>query len=286
MSGRKGSRPRFASAVGVALGALVLGLGLGAVLVGCTSAAQSDTKAVAKPAPALPTEAEVSWRLSPDETVTVVPAKAVGVVDGDSLVVRLADGTQEEIRLIGTDAPEVRVQRDVYGMEAAKHAAVLLRRQPNVFLENGPDKQDKYGRRLAYVWLAEPSASPSAAEVRTRMLNAKMLTSGYSKLYTKKPNTRYAELFGVYAEEARAAEKGLWDPKLTQHAGPSTLWNPTSSGETTAVMSPYLGNLTSKKFHISTCENALKMRASNHAPFNTREDAIDDGYVPCKICNP
>jgi micrococcal nuclease len=277
---------RSVLAKGVLLAGLALALGSGAALLGCAASAQSSTKGAAKSTSAAPTQAEVSWRLSPDETVTVVPAKAVGVVDGDSLVVRLADGAQQEIRLIGTDAPELAAQRDVYGMEAARHAAVILRNQPKVFLEYGPDRSDKYGRPLAYVWLAKPSASPSASDVRTDMLNAKMLTSGYSKLYTKKPNTRYAELFSLYAEQAQSAKKGLWDPKLTQHAGPSTLWSPASSAASSEIISLYLGNLTSKKFHLSTCENAQKMRVSNRVSFYTREDAVDAGYVPCNICKP
>lgn len=50
------------------------------------------------------------------------------------------------------------------------------------------------------------------------------------------------------------------------------------------VIKPYHGNVKSKKFHRQgcryySCRNCL-------ARFQTREDAIKAGYIPCKVCKP
>lgn len=49
---------------------------------------------------------------------------------------------------------------------------------------------------------------------------------------------------------------------------------------------PYIGNKNSMKFHLSSCESANTMKEKNKVYFNTREEAINDGYIPCKSCNP
>lgn len=46
----------------------------------------------------------------------------------------------------------------------------------------------------------------------------------------------------------------------------------------------YIGNKNSSKFHKDTCENLPK--ESNRIYFDSREDAIESGYEPCKSCNP
>lgn len=46
----------------------------------------------------------------------------------------------------------------------------------------------------------------------------------------------------------------------------------------------YIGNLNTHKFHRPSCSTLPK--ESNRIYFDTREDAIAAGYVPCKKCNP
>jgi len=274
-----------ACAIAAAVLAVVFGLGASSLLSAPAPGSTSD-HAPAKGSAVSLSAAEEAWRLDEDATMSVVPASAVGVIDGDSLVFRLADGKLEEVRLTGLDAPELRYQRDVYGMVSAEQAATLLRRQPKVFLETGPDERDRYGRLLAYVWLEKPNARPSASEVRETMLNARMLTEGYAKLYTRKPNTKYAGLFEAYVKQAAADARGLWDPTVAEEAGPSASWTASLTSDPNTASAPYVGNAISKKFHRATCENALKIRLSSRVPLQTRESAVKAGYVPCRICNP
>lgn len=54
----------------------------------------------------------------------------------------------------------------------------------------------------------------------------------------------------------------------------------------TVLASNYVGNANSKKFHYSDCSSVNKMNPANRVNFNTRDEAINAGYVPCKRCNP
>ena len=48
----------------------------------------------------------------------------------------------------------------------------------------------------------------------------------------------------------------------------------------------YVGNANTGKFHYATCYMVDKMNPNNKVFMNTREEAINAGYVPCKRCNP
>ena len=48
----------------------------------------------------------------------------------------------------------------------------------------------------------------------------------------------------------------------------------------------FVGNKNSKKFHISTCEGANKIKESNKVYFDSYEDAINGGYTSCNTCRP
>ena len=52
------------------------------------------------------------------------------------------------------------------------------------------------------------------------------------------------------------------------------------------LASNYVGNVNSKKFHYTDCSFAQKMKASNRVEFNSRDEAVNAGYIPCKKCQP
>lgn len=54
----------------------------------------------------------------------------------------------------------------------------------------------------------------------------------------------------------------------------------------TVLASTYVGNANSKKFHYADCHFVNKMNPANRVDFNTREEAINAGYIPCKRCQP
>ena len=59
-----------------------------------------------------------------------------------------------------------------------------------------------------------------------------------------------------------------------------------TAGEPT-IEGSYVANKNSKKFHLDTCDSVLEMKESNKLYFEGyREELIEQGYVPCKRCNP
>lgn len=82
-------------------------------------------------------------------------------------------------------------------------------------------------------------------------------------------------------------ESSLGDKTST--ASPSE--SETSSSENTSSTNTntltYILNTNSHKFHKPDCSSASKISDANRKDFyGTREELIEDGYEPCKICNP
>lgn len=119
------------------------------------------------------------------------------VVDGDTIKVSLL-GT---LRLIGIDTPETRDPRkpvQCFGIEASNKAKELLSGK-KVYLEYDPaQKQDKYGRTLAYVYREDGL-----------FYNAEMIKQGYAHSYVRFPHPRLDE-FNTYQQEARDNGRGFW----------------------------------------------------------------------------
>jgi len=127
------------------------------------------------------------------------------IVDGDTVRVTMPDGSEERVRFIGVDTPE---RARPFFEEATDYTRSTLAGK-SIFLEFDVTQRDRYGRLLAYVWTDSP-ASGSEAEIRTKMLNARLLLDGYAATMTVPPNVRYVELFRVFQQEARQKERGLW----------------------------------------------------------------------------
>ncbi len=131
------------------------------------------------------------------------------VVDGDT--VELSDGRL--LRYIGIDAPEVRrrvgdqwiVAPEPMGQEATDFNRRLVEGR-RVRLEFDVQSHDRFGRLLAYVYVADGGAG----EV---MVNAEMLRAGMAQPLTIPPNVKYAEHFRALAEEARQEGRGLWEDR-------------------------------------------------------------------------
>jgi len=140
--------------------------------------------------------------------VNAVSVRVIRVTDGDTIRVRLECGIEERVRFIGVDTPENTREVEPFGEEAAAFTQSKLDGK-TVFLEMDVTERDRFGRLLAYVWLAEP-VNDNETEVRAKMFNAELLLQGYAQVMTIPPNVKYAEMFLKFEREARDAEKGLW----------------------------------------------------------------------------
>jgi micrococcal nuclease len=124
------------------------------------------------------------------------------VVDGDTVDVDI-NGDTERIRLIGLNTPETVDPRrtvECFGKEASEKARGILSGQ-KVRIETDPTQgtRDKYGRLLAYVFLADGT-----------LFNKMMIEEGYGHEYTYNLPYKYQEEFKAAETKARELKKGLW----------------------------------------------------------------------------
>src|SRR3954454_19494377 len=129
-------------------------------------------------------------------------ARVVRVVDGDTIVARLASGATERVRLIGIDTPEsVKPGTSVqcFALKASAYTKHLLTGRAVRLVEDA-EARDRYGRLLAYVY-----RKPDGLFV-----NAELVRRGYAQTLTIPPNVRFAERFLALARQARDAGTGLW----------------------------------------------------------------------------
>lgn len=118
------------------------------------------------------------------------PAELVTVFDGDTLLVRL-DGAEEEVRLLGVNAPE---RGECFSTEARQAVDSLLADASLTIEVVGG--RDQFGRLLGYAYAG------------STLVNLALVEGGYA-LALQADHPRLIE-FGAAEEEAFAAGNGLW----------------------------------------------------------------------------
>jgi len=111
----------------------------------------------------LPTNERSPFESSETETVVVHR-----VIDGDT--VQLSDGTR--VRLLGIDSPEL-AQQDKAAETGAVEAREWLRLEvegTSVTLRYGPERHDRYGRTLAWIY-----------DSHGELINLQLLTEGHAR---------------------------------------------------------------------------------------------------------
>lgn len=124
----------------------------------------------------------------------------IRVVDGDTIIVN----TDERIRFIGVDTPEVKDPRkpiERFGPESSEKTKSLLIDTGKICLiaDSIGDEIDKYGRTLAYIFTEDGLD-----------VNAELLHTGFAKAYLYFPLERKEE-FACYHKQAKEAEVGMWE---------------------------------------------------------------------------
>jgi micrococcal nuclease len=121
------------------------------------------------------------------------------VVDGDTAHIEVG-GRDLDVRFIGVDTPEtVAPDQPVqcYGPEASAYTTRRLEGE-RVRLEFDVERQDRYGRTLAYVWVGD------------ELFNETLVRDGYAVVTTFPPDVRYVERFVAAQRDAREHGRGLW----------------------------------------------------------------------------
>lgn len=218
-------------------------------------------------------------------------ARVEHVVDGDTAHLMIGV-SHEKVRFIGIDTPESTVEIEPFGKKASSRTHTLLDGK-TVWLEFDAERRDQYGRLLAYIWL-EPPASRGEDEIRTKMLNARLVDEGFAQVYTFPPNVAYTDTFVRLQRSARQAQRGLWavegaaDPLEGRRAESSPGVSRTrTSPPTTATLAGSLGRrlvyytANGSHYHRRTCRFAK----SAQRPISALE-AQKRGLTPCAVCDP
>jgi micrococcal nuclease len=144
----------------------------------------------------------VSPRPLPGATPDVPRGTVTAITDGDTIRVRLADGREERVRLIGVDSPELDDAREnvrFMAFLAKRFAFSRLYRAP-VELLPGPETRDSYGRLLAFVRTADGE-----------IFNVTLVREGYAAAFLKFPfDEALRRRLKAAESEARQAGRGLW----------------------------------------------------------------------------
>ncbi|MDO8307401.1 MAG: thermonuclease family protein [Actinomycetota bacterium] len=181
--------------VALAGSALCAAVALGA----CGTSSQA-----ALPAPSTSTSEAPSGLVPRGETMAGL--RVTKVVDGDTIHVDVA-GADVTVRLIAIDTPEtVKPGSPVacFGPEASQFAQDRLAdQQVTLEFDAAQDREDRYGRTLAYVWI-EGAGGMS-------LFNLEAVEGGYAEelQYGPRPGAWQAELRAA-EERAVAAGLGRW----------------------------------------------------------------------------
>lgn len=178
------------------------------------------------------------------------------VVDGDTIY--LDNG--EKVRFVGVNTPE----RGVEGYIASKNFVQKLCLNKEVGLDIDDSKHnDRYGRTLAVVI------------VDGKNVNEMLLKEGLAEIMYMPPSE-------FYPYNWADGNTHVADTTSSPSSSDSSSGGSSSSSDSGS----YVGNANTGKFHISSCSSVNKMSEKNKIFFSSRDDAINQGYVPCKRCNP
>lgn len=139
-----------------------------------------------------------------------VTGVVVSVSDGDTITILDDTKTQHKVRLAGIDAPE---KDQPFGQNAKQHMSDLVYGK-EVRLEG--DKQDRYGRTVAKVWVTPASClnCPKTLDAGMAMLTVGL--AWHYKQYQKEQTAEDRERYSFAEIEAKAKRAGLWaDPDPT-----------------------------------------------------------------------
>lgn len=173
------------------------------------------------------------------------------VVDGDTIY--LDNG--EKIRFVGVNTPE----RGVEGYITSKNFVQKLCLNKEVGIDVDDSKHsDRYGRTLGVVI------------VNGKNVNEMLLKEGLAEVMYMPPSEFYPY---------------DWADSSTHVPNSQNTYIHTSD-KTSSDSGNYVANSNTGKFHEVSCRWGQKISDHNKVTFDSRNEAISQGYQPCKVCNP
>ena len=184
--------------------------------------------------------------------------KCTYVTDGDTIEV---DGLGK-IRLVGVNTPE----RGVTGYICSKRFVQKLCLDKEVSLDIDDSKYtDRYGRYLAVVI------------VDGKNLNEMLLKENLAEIMYMPPS----EFYPYDWASGSTTSSSHSSSSSSSNIGSALSSSLTSSSSGSAS---FIASANSHKFHYPNCRWGKKISEKNKVTFNSRSDAISQGYEPCKVC--
>ena len=124
------------------------------------------------------------------------------VIDGDTAFINI-DGESVKVRFLGIDTPESVHQDESRNTPEGKIASDYTKKLltgKSVYLEYDVQREDEYGRTLAYLYLDDG----------VTMVQEEILRAGMATTLTIQPNSKYADELYAVLVEAREAGAGFW----------------------------------------------------------------------------
>ncbi len=142
----------------------------------------------------------------------------------------------------------------------------------NVFDETAPE-------------ITESTSDETTSEILSNIeTNADTVDETFSQAESATETTAQAESATETTAQVESVPETSAETTTQAESVPETLAETTAKAESAEVK--YVLNTNSKKFHLPDCSSAKRISQENYGTVSSREEAIADGYSPCKICNP
>lgn len=174
------------------------------------------------------------------------------VYDGDTLT--LVD--ERRVRFLGIDTPEIK-ENQPFAQEAKAYTKDRChKKQIWLTYEPGGDKEDHYGRLLAFVWVPADNGSGYLC------VNEGIVAEGYATVYRPNKDSTLHNWDKLIAlqKDARDNRRGMW-----------------STFEDFSVVATRNGSA----FHVRSCEHLSNVHNLNEMKAS---EATDKGLHPCRTC--
>ena len=146
-------------------------------------------------------------------------------IDGDTAKFYIK-GEIKTTRFLAINTPEVGENEEPLGKEASNYTCQALKRAKEIYLEydGNSDKEDKYGRILAFVW------------VDGELLERKIIEQGWGKVAYIYGDYAHVDELRIVENKAKEEGKGIWNNEIV-------LGDKEEKKEETEVKKPFLEEL-------------------------------------------
>ncbi len=179
------------------------------------------------------------------------PQGNIKVLDGDTFV----DSAGDTVRLLGIDTPE---KGQAFANDAAESLRHLLSGNGKLRYEFGKERNDRYGRLLAFVY------------TDSLFVNERLIEDGLASTYFFED-----QLSAVVFAELCNAQQAAIRAKIG-------IWSLTADRPESA----YYGNQRSRRFHRPDCSAVTSGESARLISNPTRDYFLGECYSPCRNCKP